>query len=128
MNQIVFRDGKTFTSVEYPIETEPCIFSKKILTDGINRDFLRITVLASYADVNQYFVDNTEYSIRQFDVDNEGKELETYTDYDWSEYSVAGDIVDHRDGKITVYMSKPVAYETAVDNLITDTVIKEELN
>lgn len=128
MNQIVFKDGKTFTSVEYPIETEPCIFSKKILTDGINRDFLRITVLASYADVNQYFVDNTEYSIRQFDVDNEGKELETYTDYDWSEYSVAGDIVDHRDGKITVYMSKPVAYETAVDNLITDTVIKEELN
>lgn len=128
MNQIVFKDGKTFTSVEYPIETEPCIFSKKILTDGINRDFLRITVLASYADVNQYFVDNTEYSIRQFDLDNEGKELETYTDYDWSEYSVAGDIVDHRDGKITVYMSKPVAYETAVDNLITDTVIKEELN
>lgn len=128
MNQIVFRDGKTFTSVEYPIETEPCIFSKKILTDGINRDFLRITVLASYADVNQYFVDNTEYSIRQFDVDSEGKELETYTDYDWSEYSVAGDIVDHRDGKITVYMSKPVVYETAVDNLITDTVIKEELN
>lgn len=128
MNQIVFKDGKTFTSVEYPIETEPCIFSKKILTDGINRDFLRITVLASYADVNQYFVDNTEYSIRQFDLDNEGKELETYTDYDWSEYSVAGDIVDHRDGKITVYMSKPVVYETAVDNLITDTVIKEELN
>lgn len=128
MNQIVFKDGKTFTSVEYPIETEPCIFSKKILTDGINRDFLRITVLASYADVNQYFVDNTEYSIRQFDLDNEGKELETYTDYDWSEYSVAGDIVDHRDGKVTVYMSKPVVYETAVDNLITDTVIKEALN
>lgn len=128
MNQIVFKDGKTFTSVEYPIETEPCIFSKKILADGINRDFLRITVLASYADVNQYFVDNTEYSIRQFDLDSEGKELETYTDYDWSEYSVAGDIVDHRDGKITVYMSKPIVYETAVDNLITDTVIKEELN
>lgn len=128
MNQIVFKDGKTFTSVEYPIETEPCIFSKKILADGINRDFLRITVLASYADVNRYFVDNTEYSIRQFDLDNEGKELETYTDYDWSEYSVAGDIVDHRDGKITVYMSKPIVYETAVDNLITDTVIKEELN
>ncbi len=128
MNQIVFRDGKTFTSVEYPIETEPCIFSKKILEDGINRDFLRITVLASYADVNQYFVDNTEYSIRQFDLDSEGKELETYTDYNWSEYSVAGDIVDHRDGKVTVYMSKPVVYETAVDNLITDTVIKEALN
>lgn len=127
MNQIIFKDGKMFTSVEYPIECEPCIFSKKILMDGINRDFLRITLLSTYDEIKDYFVDNAEYSIRQFDVDSQGNELQTYTDYDWSEYSVAGDIVDHRDGKITVYMSKPVEYEIAVDNLIMDTVIKEEL-
>lgn len=127
MNKIVFKDGKIFESVEYPIETEPCIFSKKILTDGINRDFLRITLLSTYDEVKDYFVENTEYSIRQYDVNPDGQILETYTDYDWSEYSVAGDIVDHRDGKITVYMAKPIDYESTVDDLIMDTVIKEQL-
>ena len=111
MNKIIFEDGTIFTSAAYPIETEPPIITKKILIDGINRDYLRITVEATYTEVFEKFINNAKYSIRQFDIDTDGKELETYTDYDWSEYSIAGDIVDHRDGRVTVYMRKPTQIE-----------------
>ena len=46
-----------------------------------------------------------------------GEELETYTDFDWSEYSVAKDIVDHRDGRVTVYMAKPNEQEQVAEAL-----------
>ena len=114
MNQIVFSDGKIFDTAEYPIDLEPPILAKKISEDGANREYLRITVSATYADVLAYFVDNATYSIRQFDIDNNGNELETYQDFDWSEYSVARDVIDHRDGRITVYMAKPNEQEEAL--------------
>lgn len=114
MNQIVFSDGKIFDTAEYPVDLEPPILAKKISEDGVNREYLRITVSATYADVLTYFVDNATYSIRQFDIDNNGNELETYQDFDWSEYSVARDVIDHRDGRITVYMAKPNEQEEAL--------------
>lgn len=114
MNQIVFSDGKIFDTAEYPIDLEPPILAKKISEDGVNREYLRITVSATYADVLAYFVDNATYSIRQFDIDDNGNELETYQDFDWSEYSVARDVIDHRDGRITVYMAKPNEQEEAL--------------
>ena len=114
MNQIVFSDGKIFDTAEYPVDLEPPILAKKISEDGVNREYLRITVSATYADVLAYFVDNAIYSIRQFDIDDNGNELETYQDFDWSEYSVAKDVIDHRDGRITVYMAKPNEQEEAL--------------
>lgn len=114
MNQIVFSDGKIFDTAEYPVDLEPPILAKKISEDGVNREYLRITVSATYADVLTYFVDNATYSIRQFDIDDNGNELETYQDFDWSEYSVARDVIDHRDGRITVYMTKPNEQEEAL--------------
>lgn len=114
MNQIVFSDGKIFDTAEYPVDLEPPILAKKISEDGVNREYLRITVSATYADVLTYFVDNATYSIRQFDIDDNGNELETYQDFDWSEYSVARDVIDHRDGRITVYMAKPNEQEEAL--------------
>lgn len=114
MNQIVFSDGKIFDTAEYPVDLEPPILAKKISEDGVNREYLRITVSATYADVLAYFVDNATYSIRQFDIDDNGNELETYQDFDWSEYSVARDVIDHRDGRITVYMAKPNEQEEAL--------------
>ena len=117
MNKIVFSNGKIFDTAAYPIELEPPIVAKKIADDGVNRNYLRITVASTYADVLESFVDNATYAIRQFDVDENGNELETYTDFDWSEYSMAGDIVDHRDGRITVYMGKPTEQEEAIKAL-----------
>lgn len=117
MNKIVFSDGKMFDTAAYPVELEPPIIAKKIAENGANQDYLRITLSATYADVLAYFVDNATYSIRQFDHDENNNELETYTDFDWSEYSVAKDIVDHRDGRVTVYMAKPNEQEQVAEAL-----------
>lgn len=117
MNKIVFSDGKMFDTAAYPVELEPPIIAKKIAENGANQDYLRITLSATYADVLAYFVDNATYAIRQFDIGESGEELETYTDFDWSEYSVAKDIVDHRDGRVTVYMAKPNEQEQAAEAL-----------
>lgn len=117
MNKIVFSDGKMFDTAAYPVELEPPIIAKKIAESGANQDYLRITLSATYADVLAYFVDNATYAIRQFDIGESGEELETYTDFDWSEYSVAKDIVDHRDGRVTVYMAKPNEQEQVAEAL-----------
>lgn len=117
MNKIVFSDGKMFDTAAYPVELEPPIIAKKIAENGANQDYLRITLSATYTDVLAYFVDNATYAIRQFDIGESGEELETYTDFDWSEYSVAKDIVDHRDGRVTVYMAKPNEQEQVAEAL-----------
>ena len=117
MNKIVFSDGKMFDTAAYPVELEPPIIAKKIAENGANQDYLRITLSATYADVLAYFVDNATYAIRQFDIGESGEELETYTDFNWSEYSVAKDIVDHRDGRVTVYMAKPNEQEQVAEAL-----------
>lgn len=128
MNKIVFSNGEIFDSCSYPVEIEPPIFSKQMLVNGINRDYLRITINnTTYEKVKANFVNNATYAIRQFDLDESGNELTTYTDFDWSAYSVAGEIVDHRDGRFTVYMAKPNNYETAVDNLIADSIMADEI-
>lgn len=106
-----------FDTAAYPVELEPPIIAKKIAENGANQDYLRITLSATYADVLAYFVDNATYAIRQFDIGESGEELETYTDFDWSEYSVAKDIVDHRDGRVTVYMAKPNEQEQVAEAL-----------
>ena len=117
MNKIVFSDGKMFDTAAYPVELEPPIIAKKIAENGANQDYLRITLSATYADVLAYFVDNATYAIRQFDIGESGEELKTYTDFDWSEYSVGKDIVDHRDGRVTVYMAKPNEQEQVAEAL-----------
>lgn len=119
MNKVVFSDNTIFDTGEYPIESEPNIFDKKSILNNVYREVLRITIINStYELISQYFVNDAEYSIRQFDINEEtGEELETYTDYDKFEYCLAGDIVDHRDGRFTVYMGKKTDYEIEMDKL-----------
>lgn len=105
MKQIIFEDGTIFPITEYPGDIEPPILAKKILVDGINRDYLRITVQSTYAVVFTKFINNAKYRIREYDRES------NYTDYDWSDYSIAEDIIDHRNGNITVYMRKPTQLE-----------------
>ena len=120
MNKIIFTNGVEFETAEYPVETEPSIFAKRMIADGMNREYLRITVTAAYADVVAAFVNGAKYSIRQYDLAEDGNELETCKDFDWSEYCIAGDIVDHRDGRVTVYMAKPTEYEVQLQALETE--------
>ena len=119
MNRIVFEDGTIFTSAEFPVESEPCIFDKKSLLTNVYREVLRITVASTYAEVAEKFVDGAKFAIRQREilVMEDGTQTATDVDYDKSEYSIAGDIIDHRDGRITVYMGKMTEHEKEVADL-----------
>ena len=64
--------------------------------------------------------DNTTWSIVQRDMvdvlDEQGlptgETKEVVHEYDNSEYSIAGDITDHRDGTVSIKMGKPTEAET----------------
>lgn len=65
--------------------------------------------------------DNTPWSIVQREMvdvlDEQGKPTgeteEVVNEYDNSEYSIAGDITDHRDGTVSIKMGKPTETESA---------------
>ena len=89
--------------------------------DWGGRESKAIKVEMSYGNAMNIFVDDVEWNIIQeheFNkevVDEEGKvhfepAIETES-YDNSDYCIAGDVVDHRDGTVTVKMGKPTAAE-----------------
>ena len=98
--------------------------------DWCDRASKAIRVEMSYADALALFVDNADWSIVQETEEVEEREEEivneetgetevitkrvpviTTEEYDNSDYSVAGEITDHRDGTITVKMGKMTADE-----------------
>ena len=74
----------------------------------------------SHNEVAALLPDNTPWSIVQremVDVLGEqgqptGETKEVVNEYDNSEYSLAGDITDHRDGTVSIKMGKPTEAET----------------
>lgn len=70
--------------------------------------------------------DNTPWSIVQREtrdvLDEQGQPTgetkEVVNEYDNSEYSLAGDITDHRDGTVSIKMGKPTEAETAVGAVV----------
>ena len=70
--------------------------------------------------------DNTPWSIVQrdtvpkYDEDGQptGETKEVVNEYDNSEYSIAGDITDHRDGTVSIKMGKPTETESAVGAVV----------
>lgn len=77
-----------------------------------NRSVKTITLKISYTEANSIFVNGVEWFIQQED---ENTEL---VEFDNSEYSLAGDIIDHRDGTITIKMGKPTDLENALEMLL----------
>ena len=108
--KIRFASGEELTVALYPDETEPCIFAKKLTKDGVKRTFLRLTVLAAHAEAAALFTDGADYSLIAAD----GEETPL------SSFCVAGDIVDHRDGRVSVYMGEKTEGEMAYDALEAD--------
>lgn len=70
------------------------------------RESKSITLEMTHADADELFLDDAAWSI-----------VHDGTEYDNSDYSVAGDITDHRDGTLTVKMGKPTDLELAYEEL-----------
>lgn len=97
------------------------ITSKTVDKDWNNRASKTIKLQMLYNDVSTMFVDDVEWSIvEEFEVidtivdedDNVFVTTKTeFKSYDNSEYCISGDIIDHRDGTVTVKMGKPTTEE-----------------
>ena len=90
------------------------------------RDTKTITLTMTHAEVAALLPDNTPWSIVQRDtvdvLDEQGnptgETVEQVNEYDNSEYSIAGDITDHRDGTVSIKMGKPTETENAVGAVV----------
>ena len=92
--------------------------------DWDNRESKSITLEMSYEDAANLFVDGMAWSIVQEQevptYDENGEQImETKTEeYDNSDYCLAGDITDHRDGRITVKMGALTEVEQAYELML----------
>ena len=85
-----------------------------------------ITLTMTAAEVAALLPDNTPWSIVQRDtvdvLDEQGQPTgetkEVVNVYDNSEYSLAGEIVDHRDGTVSIKMGKPTETENAIGAVV----------
>lgn len=102
-------------NTEYPAEINGN--PKDRSWDG--RDTKTVTLTMSHDEAAALLPDNTPWSIVQremVDVLDEqgqptGQTKEVVNEYDNSEYSLAGDITDHRDGTVSIKMGKPTESE-----------------
>lgn len=104
--------------VQYPASITGRIHDK----DWDDRESKAITLDMSYADAVNIFADDIVWNIVQ-DIEETIEHIDDETGettyetilnqeyYDNSDYSIAGDIVDHRNGQVTVKMGKPTAEE-----------------
>ena len=84
-----------------------------------DRNTKTITLTMTAAEVAALLPDNTSWSIVQRDtvdvLDEQGQPTgetkEVVNEYNNSEYSLAGDITDHRDGTVSIKMGKPTESE-----------------
>lgn len=84
-----------------------------------DRDTKTITLTMTHDEVAALLPDNTPWSIVQRDMvdvlDEQGQPTgetkEVVNEYDNSEYSLAGDITDHRNGTVSIKMGKPTESE-----------------
>lgn len=91
-----------------------------------DRDVKTITLTMTHDQVAALLPDNTPWSIVQretVDVLDEqgqptGETEERVQEYDNSEYSLAGDITDHRNGTVSIKMGKPTEAENAVGAVV----------
>ena len=105
--------------------------------DWDNRASKAITLEMDYATANDLFVDGLTWSIVQQEevpvfgqnesgepvLDENGKPVQTGTEmqeieFDNSEYNIAGDLTDHRDGTITAKMGKLTDLEEAYEIML----------
>lgn len=104
-------------NTEYPAEING---NPKDRTWG-GRDTKTITLTMTATEAAALLPDNTPWSIVQREtvdkLDAEGNPTgateEVVNEWDNSEYSLSGDITDHRDGRVSIKMGKPTETESA---------------
>lgn len=90
------------------------------------RDTKTVTLTMSHAEVAALLPDNTPWSIVQRDMvdvlDEQGQPTgetkEVVNEYDNSDYSLSGDLTDHRNGTVSIKMGKPTETENAVGAVV----------
>ena len=93
-----------------------------------NRETKAITLEMDYTTANKLFIDGViwsivmEHPVEIEEIDDEGntttKTIIETEEFDNSEYSLAGDITDHRDGTLTVKMGKLTDLEQAYEIML----------
>ena len=102
-----------------------------------NRESKAITLEMDYATASTLFVDGVEWSIveqhevptyqkdenGEYILDDNGMRIQTgteiqETEWDNSEYTIAGDLTDHRDGTMTVKMGRLTDLEEAYEIML----------
>lgn len=93
-----------------------------------NRETKAITLEMDYATANKLFIDSViwsivmEHPVEIKEIDDEGntttKTIIETEEFDNSEYNLAGDITDHRDGTLTVKMGKLTDLEQAYEIML----------
>ena len=123
---IKFANGHVYEAVPNPVEIEPSLFGKSITQTGERREWERYTVESTYAEVAEDFINGAKYAVIQLEevVDEKSVTTQEWVNYDKSAYCIAGDIVDHRDGRITVYMMQKSEFEKQLDEILS--IVKGE--
>lgn len=104
-------------NIEYPADING---NPKDRTWG-DRDTKTVTLTMTATQAAALLPDNTPWSIVQREtvdkLDNDGnptgETVEQVNEWDNSEYSLSGDITDHRDGIVSIKMGKPTETESA---------------
>lgn len=117
MAQFLKANGK-----EYPAK----FISKYQDLNWDKRETQTIYLTMTHDEAAALLPDNTPWSIVQREtvdvLDEQGKPTgetkEVVNEYDNSEYSLAGDITDHRDGTVSIKMGKPTEAENAVGAVV----------
>ncbi|MDO4732458.1 MAG: hypothetical protein Q4B50_02935 [Bacillota bacterium] len=114
--RIVFADGTVF---QCPEQSRAVVHPFR----DRSREWKLLCVCGELPAVKEKFVDGAVY-FHEWDslfLDAGGEERSEVIRQELSEYSIAGDLVDSRDGTISVYMGKPTELEetqAALDALL----------
>lgn len=109
MYRIVFEDGTTFNQPEQA--------KAPVYPYNAARQWRLITVTGEVEAVKAAFVDNAVYYqawdsiVPVTDENGETQEVTQERRIPLSDFSIAGEVVDHRDGTCTVLMGKPTEIE-----------------
>lgn len=112
MHIIITKGDGTESVFECPLQPSSPISNIKR-----DRDWKAISIVGDSASVKEAFVDNISYR-QEWDstvILDDGTETKEIQKRDLSDYCIAGDVVDTRDGNITVYMGKKTQVEILME-------------